>query len=258
MSNESSMKEFIEDVVKKAGRAVLELYEKEVGVKYTKEHALDVVTEADLAANTILTEAITARYPDHGIVSEEESAHGSDAPYVWYIDPLDGTLNFATHVPLFGVMVALAKENELTHAAVYLPVFDEFVYAQKGEGVYLNGRRCVCDEDKAWEQTYGFLDSGMTPKTRGVVRAFLDKTDGRVSYNCWKSIAASVRYMVDGKRDWCVSASGSVWDYAPPALIAREAGYRVTSLSGDEWQLTDGNQVIARPHIHERLMEILG
>src|SRR3989339_1735679 len=97
---------FLKKIIVKAGKETLKYFGK-VGVKYTKKHIADVVTEADLKSSSIIVSAIKKRFPEHGIISEEEKDHNNDAEYVWIVDPLDGTRNFATKTPYFCVLIAL-------------------------------------------------------------------------------------------------------------------------------------------------------
>ena len=193
------MKEFIETTIKNAGATVLERYKK-VDVKYSKSHELDVVTEADLASNEVITGAIKSTFPDHGIVSEEDVHYNADSTDTWYIDPLDGTLNFATHVPFFGIMIAYAKDGVLEHAAVYLPFFDELVYASKGHGVTINGKRGECAREKNWKNSYGYFDATISKDNKfiwdGLV-AFAEHD--MVMFNSIMCTAANMRYLAEGK-----------------------------------------------------------
>src|SRR3989344_8204360 len=101
------MERFIQAIAKKDGAAVLKKFGK-AGVHYSKsDRVWDVVTKADLLSEKIIMSAIQKRYPDHGIISEESGSVREGAEYVWVIDPIDGTLNYARSVPLFGVMIGL-------------------------------------------------------------------------------------------------------------------------------------------------------
>ncbi|MDI6778243.1 MAG: inositol monophosphatase family protein [Patescibacteria group bacterium] len=114
---ENRIEKFIKTTLPKAGEILRKKFKK-VGVKYTKRHALDVVTEADLAANRLLLIAIKKTFPDHGIISEETAEYKNGSEYIWVIDPLDGTLNFSRGIPIFVTMLAVFRNKELIMSAI--------------------------------------------------------------------------------------------------------------------------------------------
>lgn len=251
------MEEFIKAIIKEAGAVILEKFRK-VGVKYTKENPGDVVTEADLASNELLIQRIKEKYPTHGIISEETGEENASAEYVWYIDPLDGTRNYATHTPLFGVMIAVRHGSELEYAAVYDPVHQELACAQRGKGAFLNGKRSECSHVQKVHYSFGSSAALMNEKSYGYKRALLEAArEGAFHINEFGSAAVGILYMVDGRRDWTISRGAKAWDYAPAALILREAGCVVTNMQGNSWTLGDESLIAANPVLHKQLIEIV-
>lgn len=258
------MDQFIQDITKEAGKVVLEMFGK-VGVKYTKKDSTDVVTEADLKSNEILINRIKEAYPDHGIVSEEipeeDWKKEKDKEYVWIIDPLDGTRNFSTNVPIFGVVVALVHNGEVELAAVYLPVTDELYFAKKGEGAYLNGEQIHCSSKETLKETFGAVWSCVTiGSSLEIVQALIDNGKKECYwFGALSSMAATFSYVAGGRRDWYVGPRGmGVWDVAAPLLILRESGCKVTNLKGDEFNLWDSEDIIvANPILHEKILQMM-
>jgi len=252
------MEDFIKEITIKAGDAVLEKFGK-VGVKYSKAHVSDVVTEADLISNKILIDSIKRKYPDHGIVTEETNDYQRDKEYVWIIDPLDGTRNFATGMPLFGVIVGLAQNSEMKMGAIYLPYQDMLVFAEKSKGAYLNNQKINCSQTKEMAHSYGFSGASLM----GLNRTYLEKINNfakkdPVWVNTLGSLAVGAVYLASGKRDWYCSGGGSVWDYAGPSLILSEAGCIVSDISGSPWKIGGGKGMIAaNKYLHPKLMEII-
>ena len=250
------MEEFIKNITREAGLAVLEKFKK-VGVAYTKSNIGDVVTEADLISNNLIVDAIKKEYPNHGIISEEIAATDIDAEYVWIIDPLDGTRNFATKTPLFGIMVALTKNKVVQLSAIFDPVHNEFFFAKIGGGTFLNGEKINCSETKEWEHSFGCanasLSSGRVPYFEAVLRVAKEKSFWMSGFG---SVATASTYMADGRRDWYYSAGAKIWDYAPASLIMSEAGCVVTNTKGEPWTLEDTNIVSANKYLHPQLLAI--
>ena len=122
---------FIQQITKKAGDLTKKYYGK-IGVAYTKQNKGDVVTKADLLSNNLIVNAIKKNYPTHGIISEELKAENANAEYVWVIDPLDGTRNYSTKTPMYGVIVALAHKKKVIMGAINIPILDEMYFAREG------------------------------------------------------------------------------------------------------------------------------
>jgi len=252
------MEEFIKQITLEAGKAVLKEYGK-IGHKYTKENIADVVTEADLTASKIIIGAIKEKYPDHGIISEEEDDHNIDAEYTWIIDPLDGSRNFSTRTPLFGVMVALAHKDELQLAAIYDPIQDELFFAQTNKGAFRNGERIHCSDKKDWKHSYGCCGANLSSPERRIRLANLVNYAAKEPFwlNQFGSVCISAAYIADGRRDWYFSPGKTPWDYAPAALLLEKAGCIVTDLEGKPWKIGSLGLVAANKYLHPKLLEII-
>ena len=131
-----------------AGSLVRGFYESGVATEYKGE--ADLVTEADRASERLIVERLNARFPGHGVFGEEGSRGQMESEYRWYIDPIDGTTNFAHRYPVFCVSLGLEQrradlpadqDGEIVAAVIYDPTRNELFVAEKGKGAYLNGRR---------------------------------------------------------------------------------------------------------------------
>ena len=251
------MDQFIEDIVREAGEAVMKFFG-EVGVKYTKEGgASDVVTEADLAANKILTERIRKTYPSHQIISEEGNRACEQKGYVWILDPLDGSRNFSTGVPLFGIMAALAKDGIIERAAIYLPPLKELFSAKRGSGALLNGSPVHSSKQKKWAESYG-CGSANFGKNISFIEVLIEaRKKDPFWMNAFGSFAVTSTYVASGRRDWFASYNGGVWDYAAGSLILEEAGCKVTNAKGESWTICDQEIVAANPDLHPTLLTLI-
>lgn len=250
------LEHFIQTTTKKAGRVVIKQFRK-TGVKYMKSDALwDCVTQADLDADRIIVSAIKKNYPSHGIISEESGEHYPDSEYVWIIDPIDGTRNFATHIPLFGTMVALAHKSRVIMSAIDMPATKEFFFARVGKGAFLNGKRIYCTKTDSLSRSAGYGGSSLRDRQR----TFLDKLvrsrqTGQTMLGSF-ACCANQCYVAAGRADWVVSLSGKVWDFAPVSLLLKEAGCTVTDTSGKPWSLDMLEIVAANATLHRELLKI--
>ena len=127
------------EIAREAGALVARYFERRVAVEYKGDY--DVVTEADRASETLIVERLAARFPGHSVVAEEGTGVERASEFTWYVDPLDGTTNFAHGFPMFAVTLALEHQGEVVAGVVYDPVHEEFFAAERGGGAYLNNRR---------------------------------------------------------------------------------------------------------------------
>ncbi len=250
---------FIQEIAKKAGDAVLELFGT-VGVEYMKSDRLsDSVTKADFLSEEIIVSAIKKTYPEHSIVAEEsgETNADGDTGYLWAIDPIDGTQNFAAHIPLFGTMVCLIHKNEVILSAIYIPTANELFFAEKGKGAFLNGKRIHCAEKKTLHNSSGSSSSTLQGKAVKFMRNILANADeSRIQMRSVGAFSINACYTACGRKDWYVPLAGSVWDFAPTSLLLAESGCKVTDTKGNPWKLGDLEMVAANPDLHAELLKL--
>jgi myo-inositol-1(or 4)-monophosphatase len=128
----------MQTIAREAGALLMSHFGK-VAVEYKGD--VDVITEADRQAETLIVSRIRANWPDHDITGEEGTSTQTGSDYRWYIDPLDGTTNFAHGYPVFCVSMALERKGERIAGVVYDPTRDELFAAEQGSGAQLNGRK---------------------------------------------------------------------------------------------------------------------
>src|SRR3989344_3946052 len=140
------MENFIKQLVRDSGKILSSKFGK-IGVSHTKANPLDVVTQADLLADKLIVGRIKKKFPKHAIISEESGEHNQHR-YKWIIDPLDGTSNFASKIPLFVTQLAFVEGDDVKFSALFDPIHDKLYFAQKGKGSFLNGRKIACSCNK--------------------------------------------------------------------------------------------------------------
>ncbi len=135
-------------IAREAGLLLRGYYEKGVAAEYKGD--VDIVTEADRASETLIKQRLAAAFPEHGIYGEEGTRERLAGEYRWYVDPLDGTTNFAHGFPVFCVVLGLERrapglaeeeDGEMVAGVIYDPLRDECFEAERGKGAWLNGRR---------------------------------------------------------------------------------------------------------------------
>lgn len=230
-----------------------------------KSSAVDLVTEFDHTAEALIVSQLRAAFPDHRIVAEEggESRVG-DSPFTWYIDPLDGTVNFAHGYPFFAVSIALYKQDQAVLGVIYEPLRDECFYAVAGEGARLTVGETtdiirVSSEEKlaAGLLATGFPYDRQTSSQDNIVQtaAFLKRAQGlrRAGAAC-----LDLAYVAAGRLDGYWESKLRPWDVAAGILLVQEAGGQVTHVAGGAVDLTYPVSLVAsNGRIHAAMLDVL-
>ncbi len=249
-----------EDAARRAGALLLDSLGKLHSSQITtKSSARDLVTEADVAAERLLVAALRDACPSFHIEAEEEvvDPDGEELVPRWFLDPLDGTVNFVHGLPCFAVSMGLLVGSEPQLAVVHLPRLGETFTAIRGGGAFLDGRRLHVSS----AATLGdcVLATGF-PYRRGELEHSNLENFGRFFYDIrgvrrMGSAAIDLAYVAAGRLDGYWELHLSPHDVAAGALLVREAGGLVTDAhGGDEW-LRGGSIVAAGPAVHEAIRE---
>ncbi|MBI4135464.1 inositol monophosphatase [Candidatus Uhrbacteria bacterium] len=249
---------FIQNLARRAG-SVLSSYFGRAHVVRTKKHPADVVTEADLAAEKLITSEIWKRFPKHGIVAEESGNHFNGRDYVWYIDPLDGTFSFSRGTPIFCVMIGLVHKNQPILSAIYDPMLERLYFAKRGKGAFLNGKRIRCSSRKTWEYSFGASSVNLRrPDTRAYLSRLV-RYAGKHPFwmSGFGSIGITGGYVACGTRDWYATRRCQDWEAPSLALLLQESGCKVTNVQGKPWKLGDTSIVAANKYLHPQLLKLV-
>ncbi|MBI2415428.1 MAG: inositol monophosphatase [Candidatus Kerfeldbacteria bacterium] len=255
----TTLDRFIQDISVRAGKIIKRQFGiVTTGQQKTSQH--DIVTEVDYASERLLISAIRRRFPYHSILSEEAGELTGRSDYTWIIDPLDGTANFARGVPLFGVCVALAKGNVITHGVIYDPIHDELFFAKRGAGSFCNGKRIHVSSETQLEEMVVYISNirhRSSLERFAHWRALLALYT--TYYKSYGSAAQAMASLASGRIDTYIIAGAYPWDIAAGALLLREAGGKITRLDGSSWQWRDTNQqiVTANPTLHRKIIQLL-
>lgn len=255
----------LERLARQAGQILRAGYQQEHQIDY--KGVIDLVTEIDRQSEDYLLGEIRKDFPDHHILAEE-SGGTRGGENQWYIDPLDGTINYAHNIPIFSVSIAYASNGTtstslsagLSLAAVYDPMRDEMFSAERGKGAHLNGRPLrVSGAD---ELQKSLLVTGFP------YDAWNSKFDNFDNFVRFAKLSQGVRRLGSAALDLCYVAAGRFdgfwelalkpWDVAAGGLICEEAGARVTNVFGEADYISPPQSVIATtPGIHARMLEEL-
>jgi myo-inositol-1(or 4)-monophosphatase len=220
-----------EDAARAAGAILIEWSHK---FTVSEKGPADLVTEADVAAQTVIHAILHGRFPEHGFLGEEGLVQpAGEGGYRWIIDPLDGTSNYVHRFPYYAVSIALEQRQTVRAGVIYDPTRDELFAAVLGHGATLNGRPIHVSRfdrlDKA--MVIASFPPGVTADSLPI-RRFLDVLPHAQTIHRSGSSALNLAYVGAGRLDGYWSTSLKPWDVAAGALIAREAGGKVTQMEG--------------------------
>ncbi|HEX3662241.1 MAG TPA: inositol monophosphatase family protein [Acidobacteriaceae bacterium] len=239
-------------IAQEAGALLRRYFEQGVATEYKGD--VDLVTEADRASERLITERLGAAFPDHGIYGEEGVRQRIESEYRWYVDPLDGTTNFAHGFPVFCVSLGLEhrptgrsadSDGTLVAGVIYDPTRDDLFVAEKGQGAWLNGRRIHVSGTKHLAEA--LLATGFPSRKRHAspnIHFYQEFTLRSHGVRRAGSAALDLAYTACGRLDGFWEFHLNPWDTAAGALLVLEAGGIMSRFDGGPFRL-DSGEVLA-------------
>jgi len=245
------------EAVLEAGAIQKERYEQEFEIR--KKGVIDLVTQVDRSCEDAILRRLRSAFPHHDIVTEESQLEQTGSRYVWFVDPLDGTTNFAHGYPFFCTSVALTVDGVAVAGAVYDPLKDELFTAERGAGAHLNGRRLGVSSESDLLQS--LLVTGFPYDLRDDLQAKLRL------FNRFMGHARAIRRDGAAALDLCYVAAGRVdgfweerlqsWDMMAGVVMVEEAGGLITRFDGSPVGLSADQIVAAGPALHSAMLQVL-
>jgi myo-inositol-1(or 4)-monophosphatase len=244
-------------IAREAGALILGYFHQKLKIEYKGD--ADLVTAADRASEVLIRERVAKQFPAHDVMGEEQGLNDRGAEYRWYVDPLDGTTNFAHGYPVFCVSLALEQRSaagaKRIAAVVYDPTRDELFSAEEGSGAHLNGQ--PIQVSKIAQMKESLLATGFPSHKR-------HKNPNIHFYHQITLRTHGVRRAGSAALDLCNVASGrfdgfwefnlNPWDTAAGVLIVEEAGGRVTRFDGSPFLLDSRETLASNGLLHEALV----
>ncbi len=243
------------EIAREAGALLMTYFARRVKIEYKGD--VDLVTEADRASEALIVERISAKWPKHDLVGEEGARAQYGSEYRWYVDPLDGTTNFAHGFPVFCVSLAVEYRGQIVAGVLYDPTRDELFSAERGSGAYLNARRIHVSKTKDLAESLlatGFPSHKrhknpnihfyheVTLRTHGVRRA--------------GSAALDLACVASGRFDGFWEFNLNPWDTGAGVLLVQEAGGQVTRFGGEPFSIDSKETVASNGLIHADLLKV--
>lgn len=209
----------------------------------------DILSEADLQLNEFFVNAIKKEYPKADIIAEESKNGPLTNGLTFVIDPLDGTCNYANKIPLCGIQIAVLKKKEPIISIIYLPYFDEFYLAKKGEGAYLNDRKITVDKsikhnDGVLLLSDYYLENKEVPYNKQYTLTKNLKLDF-LKTRLLGAACVDYAYLATSKAAAYICYYDNIWDVAPGLLLVQEAGLLTRRVNGKQFKLGNHSLVVA-------------
>lgn len=237
-------------IARAAGSVLRGYFERRV--QFEIKGDFDLVTEADRASEALIVARLKEAYPHHAILAEEGGGHESSSGYRWYVDPLDGTTNFAHGYPVWNVTLALEKDGEVILGVVFDPTRDELFTAEKGAGAFLNGARIRASRSKSLNES--LLCTGFPNRHRHLninIHFYYQLMMNSHGVRRGGAAAIDLAYVACGRLDGYWEFGLSPWDMAAGKLLVTEAGGRCTTMDGDSHALTSKHIFASNGLIHD-------
>jgi myo-inositol-1(or 4)-monophosphatase len=244
-------------IAREAGALLANYLERKVPFELKGDY--DLVTEADRASERLVVERLRSYYPSHGIVAEEGGGHAGSSEYRWYVDPLDGTTNFAHGFPVFNVTLALERGDEIVAGVVFDPVRQECFTAELGGGAYLNNRRIHVS--KAQRLDDSLVATGFPSRRRHQnINIHFYYQAAMLTHGVRRTGAAALDLasVACGRLDGFWEFGLNPWDMAAGKLLVAEAGGRVSGMRSEPHRLTSPDILATNGSIHDETLVLFG
>jgi myo-inositol-1(or 4)-monophosphatase len=242
------------EIAREAGALLATYFERRVAFELKGE--FDLVTEADRASETLVVERLRSHFPSHSVVAEEGGGHVTSSEYRWFVDPLDGTTNFAHGFPMFNVTLALEQAGEMVAGVIFEPLRGEMFAAERGSGAYLNNRRIRVSHVRLLEAS--LMCTGFPSRKRHQninVHFYHQMAMATHGVRRTGSAALDLAYVACGRLDGFWEFGLNPWDMAAGRLLVSEAGGKVSDMKGQPHLLTSPHLLVDNGILHDEILQ---
>jgi len=260
MPTPSALLQVMIAAARKAARGLARDFGEVSELQVSRKGVSDYVTAADLKAEQVLFESLAKARPGYSFLGEERGLiEGSDKTHTFIVDPIDGTTNFIHAIPHFAINIALEREGQIVAAVTHNPIAQETFWAEKGKGAYVNDKRLRVAARR--EMLDALLATGIPFAGRPGHAQFLKELhqiSGKVSgVRRFGSAALDLAWVAAGRYDGYWERRLSPWDIAAGALLVTEAGGKVTTADGSDFDPREGTVLAANQELHPQILALL-
>ncbi len=250
-----TVRDVIEEAVRLAGNILLEKFNQPKKIK--NKGPKDIVTDVDLEVERKIFKHLESNYPEMYMVGEESFTGKMPEGFVWIVDPLDGTRNYAAGIPIFSVVVALSYNGEVVAGANFDPKKNELFEAEKGKGAFLNGKKIKISDKTDIEKSiigmdFSYSDNGGKFGLEIIQKLWPDIQTVRII----GSSALGISYVATGRTDLYFNYNLKPWDIAAGILLIEESGGIATDRKGQKANLFSEGILVSNTTLHRTFLEI--
>lgn len=243
------------EAVKTAGTKLLQLLTHEIQYQFKNSH--DILAEGDLLSEQTILNAIKDKFPDHAFFSEEAGKSGH-SEYVWVLDPIDGTINFARGLDEFCISLALVHKHIPILGIIYQPSLNKLYVAEKNKGAYLNDKKITVSQEQTLVNTLLATDNTSNLQIRQENFALLQKISPAArQVRIYGAGTFHLSRIAEGKLDAYFKTSMHYWDFGAGILLVEEAGGKVTDFENKPFNENSKNIVVTNGILHNELIELI-
>jgi len=234
-----------------SGEVMVAYFGKLHDFKQKNQNIRDLVTEVDILSEKNIRERIREHFPHHAIIGEESKEENVNSPFVWHIDPIDGTVNYSQGIPFCAVSIGLEEKGEIVAGVIYNPFSQELFYASKGQGAFLNGKNIFVSEKKDIKDGLyaAAFSSDRSEQKKGEYGIFGRMNDATRGVLRTGSAALNLAYLACGRIDGFWAKELFSWDLAAGIVLVKEAKGVVISGKNNEYKIGDSVLIAANKFI---------
>jgi myo-inositol-1(or 4)-monophosphatase len=246
------------EIARESGALVANYHQRHIPFELKGE--FDLVTEADRASEKLIVERLRSHFPAHAIVAEEGGGHESASQYRWFIDPLDGTTNFAHAFPMFCISMGLERAGELIAGVVYDPIRGELFTAERGAGAFLNHHRIHVSATATVSDSLASTGFPSRKRHHNInIHFYYQLAMASHGVRRTGSAALDLAFVAAGRLDFFWEFGLKPWDMAAGALLVEEAGGRTGDMKGAPLSVTASDHLLAdNATLHEEILAAFG
>ncbi|HPJ17390.1 MAG TPA: inositol monophosphatase [Candidatus Woesebacteria bacterium] len=224
--------ETLRNILKEAGEIIIKYFGKAV-ILTEKSSAADLRTQADLETEKFIIEKLNQNFPNWNIQGEETGLTDKQSEFTFFIDPIEGTSNFAMGIPVFAINLGLMKNKDIVFGMIHNPITKDTYYATSGGGAFVNETKIrVNDENEINRSTVDYNFSYGTPiEIRDIVTGSLRKAGIKRGLDMWCG-GYTFCLLASGKIEAVLCEGDQLYDFVAGKLIAKEAGAKITDFKG--------------------------
>ncbi len=240
--------------VKAAEKVIKKYYSPEVKTNIKQD--LTPVTIADQKAEELIKKIVLQEFPDHSFLGEENSLVETESEYKWVVDPIDGTKQYMRQIPIFATQLALFKGDEVIVGVSNAPALDELMYAQKGEGAFLNDESLRVSQIDKLKDAYMVYGSITHFDKQGLLENLINLENKSLAHRGYADFWG-YHLLAQGKVDVMVEAKIKIWDVAALSLIVSEAGGKMTNFAGEDLNQDIKTAIATNDLLHQQVVDLI-